>query len=50
VRGHDLLEVVLAEVGPAERLGDLLEVEVDLAEGSSRMVMSFLSAITWATT
>src|SRR3954452_22167816 len=29
VRGHDLLEVVVAEVVPAERLGDLLVVEVD---------------------
>ena len=32
VRRHDLLEVVLAEVGPAERVGDLLEVEVDLVD------------------
>src|SRR3954453_23302475 len=29
VRRHDLLEVVLPEVGPAEGVGDLLEVEVD---------------------
>ena len=29
---HDLLEVVVAEVAPAERLGDLLVVEVDLAD------------------
>src|SRR4051794_12507910 len=32
VRRHDLLEVVLAEVGPAEGVGDLLEVEVDLPD------------------
>src|SRR3954471_3960187 len=32
VGGHDLLEVVLAEVGPPERVGDLLVVEVDLAD------------------
>jgi hypothetical protein len=30
VGAHDLLEVVVAEVVPAERLGDLLVVEVDL--------------------
>ena len=29
---HDLLEVVVAEVVPAERLGDLLVVEVDLVD------------------
>jgi hypothetical protein len=28
---HDLLEVVVAEIGPAERLGDLLVIEVELA-------------------
>src|SRR3954462_9878985 len=32
VRGHDLFEVVVAEVVPAERLGDLGVVEVDLAD------------------
>src|SRR4051812_32133130 len=30
VGAHDLLEVVVAEVVPAQRLGDLLVVEVDL--------------------
>jgi hypothetical protein len=41
VRGHDLFEVVVAEVLPAERLRDLLVVEVDLVDavdGSSRAV------------
>src|SRR5882757_4239615 len=31
VRRHDLLEVVLAELVPAQGLGDLGEVEIDLA-------------------
>src|SRR5690242_269015 len=32
VGAHDLLEVVLSEVGPAEGVRDLLVVEVDLAD------------------
>jgi len=29
---HDLLEVVVAEVVPAQRFGDLLVVEIDLVD------------------